>query len=255
MTSLSGRHALVTGANRGIGAAIAQSLASDGARVTLLVRDQAAGEAMRATLPGESSVVSADITNEDAVKRACESAVAALGPVHILVNNAGHSESAPFARTDDDMIARMLAVHLYGPIYCTRALLPGMFDQKFGRVINIASIAGVAGAPYISAYCAAKHAMVGFTRALAKEVVTRGVTVNAVCPGYTDTDLVTRGIDRIRERTGRSVEEAKAAMLEHNPLKRMITPAEVACAVRWLCDEGAASTTGQTVIIDGGELA
>jgi 3-hydroxybutyrate dehydrogenase len=210
---------------------------------------------MRAQLPGESTVVVADVTNEEAVRMACTSAVAAFGPVHILVNNAGHAESAPFARTDDAIIARMLAVHLYGPIYCARAVLPGMIAEKFGRVVNIASVAGVAGAPYISAYCAAKHAMVGFTRSLAKEVISRGVTVNAVCPGYTETDLVSTGIERIRERTGRSAAEAKASMLANNPLQRMITPDEVASAVRWLCEESAASTTGQTVIIDGGELA
>lgn len=253
--SLAGRHAVVTGANRGIGAAIAQMLSQDGARVTLMVRNSAAGEAMRKTLSGESQVVEADVTNEAAVNEACANAIAAMGPAHILVNNAGNAESAPFARTDNAMFERMLAVHLYGPIYCTRALLPGMIAERFGRIINIASIAGVAGAPYITAYCSAKHAMVGYTRALAKEVISRGVTVNAVCPGYTETELVSSGIERIRERTGRSTEEAKAAMLANNPLQRMITPVEVATAVRWLCEDGAASTTGQAIIIDGGELA
>ncbi|MBC8088845.1 MAG: SDR family oxidoreductase [Phycisphaerae bacterium] len=255
MTSLAGRHAVVTGANRGIGAAIAQTLSRDGARVTLLVRDYAAGEVMRATLPGAAQVVQADITDEQAVNKACELATSAFGPAHFLVNNAGHAESAPFSRTDDAMLARMLSVHLYGPVYCTRALLPGMIAEQFGRIVNIASIAGVAGAPYITAYCAAKHAMVGLTRALAKEVIARGITVNAVCPGYTDTDLVSAGIERIRERTGRTAADAKASMLASNPLQRMITPAEVASAVRWLCDDGAASTTGQTIVIDGGELA
>lgn len=255
MTSLAGRHALVTGANRGIGAAIASSLVRDGARVTLLVRDASSGEATRESLGGECQVVVADVTNESQVNTACARAVAVYGPVHILVNNAGHAESAPFGRTDHAMFERMMAVHLYGPTYFIRALLPGMIEQQYGRIVNIASIAGVAGAPYISAYAAAKHAMVGLTRSLAKEVITRGVTVNAVCPGYTDTDLVTRGIDRIRERTGRSAEEAKAAMLSTSPLQRMITPAEVASSVRWLCDDGAASTTGQAIIIDGGELA
>jgi len=255
VTSLAGRHAVVTGANRGIGAAIAEVLARDGARVTLLVRDVAAGEAMRATLHGDTQVVAADVTNEEMIAQAFASAVGTFGPVHVLVNNAGHSESAPFSRTDDAVFARMLAVHLYGPLYCTRAALPGMIAGQFGRIINIASIAGVSGAPYITAYCAAKHAMVGLTRSLAKEVIARGITVNAVCPGYTDTDMVSSGIERIRERTGRSAADARAAILANNPLQRMVTPAEVASAVRWLCDDGAASTTGQTVIIDGGELA
>jgi 3-hydroxybutyrate dehydrogenase len=255
LTSLAGRHALVTGANRGIGAAIASTLVQDGARVTLLVRDAASGEATRTSLGGDCQVVVADVTSNGQVIEACGRAVSAFGPVHILVNNAGHAESAPFSRTDHAMFERMMAVHLYGPTYCIRTLLPAMLDGQYGRIINIASIAGVAGAPYISAYTAAKHAMVGLTRSLAKEVISRGVTVNAVCPGYTDTDLVTRGIDRIRERTGRSAEEARTAMLSTSPLQRMITPAEVASSVRWLCDDGAASTTGQTIIIDGGELA
>lgn len=255
MKSLAGRHAVVTGANRGIGAAIAQLLSEDGARVTLLVRDGAAGEIMRRTLPGESQVVTADITNEAMVNDACAKAMSSMGPAHILVNNAGNAESAPFARTDNAMFERMLAVHLYGPVYCTRALLPGMLEGQFGRIINIASIAGVAGAPYITAYSSAKHAMMGFTRSLSKEVISRGVTVNAVCPGYTETDMVSSGIERIRQRTGRSAEEAKAAMLANSPLRRMIRPEEVATAVRWLCEEGAASTTGQAVLIDGGELA
>jgi NAD(P)-dependent dehydrogenase (short-subunit alcohol dehydrogenase family) len=255
MTQLAGRHALVTGANRGIGAAVAVALANAGAVVTLLVRNRESGEALQSKLAGRSHVVTADITNEQAVNAACVDAIAALGPVHILVNNAGSAESAPFARSDAAMFERMLAVHLYGPLYCTHALLPGMLANNFGRVVNIASTAGVAGAPYITAYAAAKHAMVGLTRSLAKEVIARGVTVNAVCPSYTDTDLVTNSIERIQARTGRTTEDARAAMLANSPLKRLVQPNEVASAVLWLCDTGAASTTGQTVIIDGGELA
>ena len=255
MTSLAGRHALVTGANRGIGAAIAETLSASGAHVTLLVRDRASGETVRTRLPGTSSVVTADVTDEAATRAACETAVHSSGPVHILVNNAGSVETAPFSRSDPALFQRMLAVHLYGPLHATRVLLPGMIDEGFGRVVNIASTAGVAGAAYVTAYSAAKHALVGLTRSLAKEVITRGVTVNAVCPGYTATDLVTGSIEAITARTGRSAEEAKSAMLAGNPLKRFIKPDEVAAAVRWLCDDGAASVTGQTVIIDGGELA
>lgn len=252
---LTGRHALVTGANRGIGEAIVRALAADGANVSLLVRDRAGGESVRASLPGRSFVVTADVTDEDAVRSACGLAEAELGPVHLLVNNAGYVETAPFARSDPALFARMLAVHLYGPLYCTQALLPGMLSAGFGRVVNIASTAGVAGAAYVTAYCAAKHAMVGLTRSLAKEVIAKGVTVNAVCPGYTETDLVTRSIDRISASTGRSASDARAAMLARNPLQRFIQPDEVASAVRWLCDSAAGSVTGQTVIIDGGELA
>lgn len=255
MTRLDGSHALVTGGNRGIGAAIAKSLAHDGASVTLLVRNRQAGEALQAQLPGHSQVVTADVTNPHAVNEACVRAVAALGAVHILVNNAGSVESAPFLRTDDALFARMLDVHLYGPLHCTRALLPDMLARQYGRIVNVASIAGVAGAPYITAYCAAKHAMVGLTRSLAKEVIGRGITVNAVCPGYTSTDLLLTGIENISARTGRSAADAQAAMLLHSPLQRFITPDEVATAVRWLCEPGAASTTGQAIIVDGGELA
>ena len=204
MTSLAGRHALVTGANRGIGAAIAMSLSQQGAEVTLLVRNREAGEAVQAKLPGRSFVVVADITNEEATLRACAAATKELGIVDILVNNAGSVESAPFSRTNHALFERMMAEHLYGPLYCIRTLLPPMMAEGFGRIVNIASVAGVAGAPYVTAYCSAKHAMVGLTRSLAKETIAKGVTVNAVCPGYTDTDLMTRGVAAITARTGRS---------------------------------------------------
>ena len=231
------------------------ALASDGASVTLLVRDRASGEALQSRIHGNSNVVTADVVNEEAVNTACAAAVVKLGPVNILVNNAGSAESAPFVRTDGAMFARMLAVHLYGPLYCTHAVLPAMLDAGYGRIVNVASVAGLSGAPYITAYSSAKHALVGLTRSLAKEVIAQGVTVNAVCPSYTETDMVATSIERVRARTGRSAEEARAALLAHNPLKRLVLPTEVAAAVRWLCTDGAASTTGQTIIIDGGELA
>ena len=255
MTSLAGRHALVTGANRGIGAAIAMLLSQNGAGVSLLVRNREAGEAVQDKLPGKSCVVVADITNEAATMHACVAAAKELGVIDILVNNAGSVESAPFSRTSTTLFERMMAEHLYGPLSCIRLLLPIMMEEGFGRIINIASIAGVAGAPYVTAYCSAKHAMVGLTRSLAKEVIAKGVTVNAVCPGYTDTDLVTKGVAAITARTGRSTEDATGMLLAHNPLQRLITPEEVASSVLWLCSDGAASVTGQTIIIDGGELA
>ena len=255
MSAFEGRHALVTGANRGIGAAIALSLSQLGASVTLLVRDRTSGERAQLKLPGKSFVVSADITDEDAVVKACADAQGAMGAVDILVNNAGSVESAPFTRTDRALFERMMAVHLYGPLAMTHALLPSMLNRSYGRIVNIASIAGVAGAPYVTAYCAAKHALVGLTRSLAKETISHGVTVNAVCPGYTETDMVADGIAKITTRTGRSGDEARAALLTNSPLKRLITVEEVASSVAWLCGAGAASVTGQTIIIDGGELA
>lgn len=255
MTSLAGRHALVTGANRGIGAAIALALSEQGASITLLVRNRVAGEVVQSKLPGKSAVVVADITDEPATTRACAEAAESLGTVNMLVNNAGSVESAPFSRTSQALFERMMAEHLYGPLYCIRSVLPSMMSQGFGRVVNIASVAGVAGAPYVTAYTAAKHAMVGLTRSLAKETIAKGVTVNAVCPGYTDTDLVTKGVAAITARTGRSADDAQGLLLQHNPLQRLITPEEVATSVAWLCSDGAASITGQTIIIDGGELA
>jgi NAD(P)-dependent dehydrogenase (short-subunit alcohol dehydrogenase family) len=255
VNSLAGRHALVTGSNRGIGAAIAMALSTDGAHVTLLVRNRAAGVELQRRLPGASTLVIADVTLETEVRKACAQATAESGPVHLLVNNAGSVESAPFHRSDAALFQRMLSIHLFGPLFCTQELLPGMVRERYGRIVNIASTAGVSGASYVSAYSAAKHAVVGLTRSLAMEVATKGVTVNAVCPGYTATGLVNKSIEDIRTRTGRSAAEAEAALLAGNPLKRFIAPEEVATAVRWLCDEGAASVTGQTVIIDGGELA
>lgn len=254
MTSLAGRHAVVTGANRGIGAAIATSLVASGARVTLLVRNRDAGIAAAAPFGDAATVVTADVTREADVVAACHAAREQFGPVHILVNNAGSAESAPILRSDRALFERMMAVHVYGAVSCTRELLPDMFEAGFGRIINIASTAGVAGAPYIAAYAAAKHAMVGFTRSVAKEIFGRGVTVNAICPGYTVTDIVTSTVASIAERAGKSHAEARAVLLGSNPGARFVTPPEVAQAVCWLCDDQSGATTGQTIIIDGGQL-
>ncbi len=255
MNPLNGRHALVTGSNRGIGAAVAMALSADGAHVTLLVRNRDGGTELQRRLPGPSSVVVADVTNETEVRKACVEARDRSGPVHFLVNNAGSVESAPFHRSDVGLFQRMLAIHFFGPLFCTQELLPGMLQQRFGRIVNIASTAGVAGASYVTAYSAAKHAIIGLTRSLAKEVAPKGVTVNAVCPGYTATGLVNKSIEDISARTGRSATDAEAALLAGNPMKRFIAPEEVATTVRWLCDDGAASVNGQAIVIDGGELA
>lgn len=254
-SSIHGRHALVTGANRGIGLAIVKLLVDGGAMVTMLVRDRQAGLRAAELFGSRAQVVVADVTDDTGVRKACVEAMHAFGPVQILVNNAGFTETAPVLRSDRAMFERLMSVHLYAAVSCTQAVLPGMLDRSWGRVVNIASTAGVAGHAYVSAYAAAKHALVGFTRSVAKEVIARGVTVNAVCPGYTDTDLVTHSVSRIVEKTGRSAEDARAALLAGNPLGRLVAPEEVAGAVRWLCDNNAGAVTGQTIIIDGGALS
>jgi NAD(P)-dependent dehydrogenase (short-subunit alcohol dehydrogenase family) len=230
--TLTGKHAVVTGGNRGIGAAIVASLQGHGARVTVL---------HRATV---------DVADGDAVARA----FAGLGRVDVLVNAAGQAASAPFGKTDHALWRRMLSVNLDGTYYCMQAVLPGMRHAGWGRIVNIASTAGLVGYRYVSAYCAAKHAVVGLTRAVALEVATAGITVNAVCPGYTDTDMARDAIAKIAERTTRTREEARAELETHNPQQRLVRPDEVANAVAWLCLPGSEAITGQTIAVTGGEV-
>lgn len=249
MSALAGRHALVTGAGRGIGAAIAQQLAADGAAVTLLGRTRETLERTAAAV-GAAGVVVADVTDPAAIT----AAVHALPRVDILVNNAGQAVSAPVTRTTDALWAEMLAVNLTGPFTCTRAVLPAMLEAGWGRVVTVASTAALRGYPYVSAYAAAKHGVLGFTRALALEVATRGVTVNAVCPGFTETDLLHDSVATIVQRTGRSEAEAREALAQLNPQRRFITPAEVASVVAHLCTPAAAALTGLALPVSGGEV-
>ncbi len=253
---LSDRHALVTGASRGIGAAIAAALVADGARVSLIGRDASRLDRVVTELGGADHAVAiaADVTAAASVKEAFAAARRRLGPVHILVNNAGQAASAKFTDTDEALWNRLLGVNLTGTYLCSREAIPDMLQAGFGRIVNIASIAGLRGAAYISAYAASKHAVIGLTRSLALEYATRNITVNAVCPGYTDTDMVKEAIGNIRSKTGRSESAALAALTATNPQRRLIAPAEVSNAVLWLCRPGSESVTGQSIVIAGGEV-
>jgi NAD(P)-dependent dehydrogenase (short-subunit alcohol dehydrogenase family) len=252
--ALEGRHALVTGAARGIGAAIARALAAEGAHLTLLGRNRDALAALARELPGEHGFAVADVADEAQVRTAFEQARAERGPIAILVNNAGQAESAPFARTSLEVWQRMLAVNLTGTFLCTQAALPDMLAAGNGRIVNIASTAAQKGYAYVSAYVAAKHGVLGLTRSLALEVARKGITVNAVCPGYTETDILRESIANVVAKTGRSEEQARAEFAAGNPQQRIVQPQEVADAVRWLCGDGAAAITGQAISVSGGEV-
>jgi NAD(P)-dependent dehydrogenase (short-subunit alcohol dehydrogenase family) len=252
---LAGRHALVTGAGRGIGSAVARALAESGAAITLLGRSRADLEAVAAGLRNvRTGCQVADVSDVDAVRMAVAAARAELGPVTVLINNAGQAQSAALGKTSDSLWHSMLAVNLTGTFYCMRECLPDMLKAGFGRIVNIASTAGLTGYPYVSAYCASKHGVIGLTRAVAFETARHPVTVNAVCPGYTDTDVVRSAIANICAKTGRSEAEALAELVSHNPQSRLITPEEVADTVLWLCLPGSQSVTGQSIAVAGGEV-
>lgn len=251
---LQGRHALVTGAARGIGAEIAMMLSREGARVTLLGRKLEGLAELQARCAGQTHAVAADVADEAAVQAAFEQARQRFGPVQILVNNAGQAESAPFRKTSTDLWQRMLSANLTGTFICTQAALPQMQEGGWGRIVNIASTAGLVGYAYVSAYTAAKHGVVGLTRALALEMARSGITVNAVCPGYTETDLLRSSLTRASEKTGRSETEVLASFTANNPQGRLVLPQEVADTVCWLCGESAAAITGQAISVSGGEV-
>ncbi len=250
---LANKHAVVTGGGTGIGAANAVALAADGARVTVMGRRREPLEKTAAKLDN-AQCVNCDVTDIDNVAAAFTKATTASGPVDILVNNAGAAASAPFYRMDVELWRRMMSVNLDGVFNCTRAVYEDMRNSGWGRIVNIASTAAVKGYAYVSAYCAAKHGVLGLTKALALEAARTGVTVNAVCPGYTDTDIVREAVSNISEKTGLSKESALAELTRHNPQGRLIRPAEVADAVLWLCRPESASITGQSIFIAGGEV-
>lgn len=248
-----GAHALVTGGGGGIGAACARALTRAGAVVTVLGRSRDSLAAM-VDSGGAAGVEIADVTDAEALAAAIARAEAARGPLGILVNNAGAAESAPFARTDRALWDRMLAVNLTSVFEATRLVLPGMIARGQGRVVNIASTAGLTGYPYVAAYVAAKHGVLGLTRALALECAKTGVTVNAVCPGYTETELLTGSMQTVMRKTGRSADEVRASFARSNPQGRLVQPGEVAAAVLFLCGADSGAMTGQAIAVAGGEV-
>ncbi len=233
--ALAGRHAFVTGGGRGIGR-------SEKPLQDAVDAGDAAGYGV------------ADVTDAAQVGKTIESAEKERGPVTILVNNAGSVETGPFAKADHQAFQNMWNVHLMGAVHASQAVLPGMVARGFGRIVNVASTAGLKGYPYVSAYCAAKHALVGLTRALAAETATRGITVNAVCPGFADTELLRDSIDRVVEKTGRARSDVLAEYLHDTPIGRLVRPEEVAAAVLYLCSTEAAAVTGTTLAVAGGEM-
>jgi NAD(P)-dependent dehydrogenase (short-subunit alcohol dehydrogenase family) len=251
---LKGLHAVVTGASRGIGAVVAAALAAEGVRVSLMGRDTAALGRVARELGADSIAITTDVADSTSVHSAFAAARERFGPVQLLINNAGQAASAKFTETDEALWNRLIAVNLNGTYLCSRQAVPDMLQAGFGRIVNVASIAGLRGAAYISAYVSSKHAVIGLTRSLALEYATRNITVNAVCPGYVDTDIVKSAVANIMNKTGRSESEALAALVATNPQRRLIEPREVADTVMWLCRPGSESVTGQSIVLAGGEV-
>ena len=255
---LKGQHALVTGGSRGIGAAISNALAALGANISIIDRDVENLKKQKAYLEEKFSAnafcASADITDEKAVKGAFENAVKSLGPINILINNAGIGKSMPFHKMDIKFWRTTLDINLTGTFLCTKQVYDGMRERGYGRIVNISSTVGLRGYPYIAAYTASKHAVIGLTRTLALEGVGKGITVNAICPGYTDTDLVAEAIDNITITSGRNEAEIRKEIENMSPMGRLVTPEEVAESTAWLCLPSSASITGQAIVVSGGAV-
>lgn len=253
MSQLAGKHAVVTGGGSGIGLAIAKALAGERANVTIMGRNRERLETVAGRMVG-CRAIACDVASAEAVTRAFRQAQANSGRIDILVNNAGIVETAPFLRMDEAAFRRMLDVNLMGAFHATQAVLPGMLEAGWGRIVNIASTAGLKGYPYVSGYTASKHALVGLTRSLALETAKKGITVNALCPGYTETDIVAGAVDKIAAKTGRDEAAARAEFEAVNPMGRLVQPDEVAASVVWLCQPSQGAITGQSIAIAGGEV-
>ena len=256
---LQNRIALITGGGRGIGRAIAFAFAQEGADVAVAARTLEQVEQVATDIQGlsKSNVlpVVCDVSNIGSVEQMFGLVMERFGRgPDIMVNNAGIAESAPVSRTDDDMWHRHIEINLSGSFYCTRAVLPGMIERGWGRIINMASIAGKTGAPYIAAYSASKHGLIGLTRSCAAEVAAKGITVNAICPGYVDTEMTTRGVENITKKTGRSADEAMESILKMSPQNRLVTSEEVAALALFLASDDGRSINGQAISVDGGAV-
>lgn len=257
--TLKDRVALITGGGRGIGRAIALAFAKEGANVVLAARTMSQVESVASELTdavGSSAVpVVCDVSDPESVSRMFATVEKRFerGP-DILVNNAGIAESATLLKTDDELWNRHLAVNLSGTFYCMRAALPSMLRSGWGRVINVASIAGKTGAPYIAAYSASKHGVLGLTRSVALEVAAKGITVNAICPGYVDTDMTTRAVENITAKTGHDVDQALDAIKRTSPQNRLIMPEEVATLAVLLASDEGRGINGQAINVDGGSV-